>query len=233
MNESLDKVRGVRRLPLFPLPLVLLPNEFLPLHIFEPRYRQMLEDIRLEKNLFGLSYFDSEATVEARPQIGSFGCAAEVREAETLEDGRSNILTVGVARYRLDGYIEGSEPYLIGEMTFFDDDEEEERVLLPVADEVLALFKRIGQATQDLKGEPGAFPELPEVTPQTLSFFVASAFNFSPAAKLEMLKTRSTLERLERLQAILQKTVAAAEEKAQISKVAKTNGHSSKKIDAD
>ncbi len=45
MSEALEKVAGIKHLPLFPLPLVLLPNELLPLHIFEPRYRQMLKDV--------------------------------------------------------------------------------------------------------------------------------------------------------------------------------------------
>jgi Lon protease-like protein len=53
MSESLDKVSGIKHLPLFPLPLVLLPNEFLPLHIFEDRYKQMLKDVLEEQKLFG------------------------------------------------------------------------------------------------------------------------------------------------------------------------------------
>src|SRR5919107_683717 len=57
MSEALDKVRGVRELPVFPLPLVLFPGVPLPLHIFEERYRRMLADVRASNNLFGLSYF--------------------------------------------------------------------------------------------------------------------------------------------------------------------------------
>ena len=64
MSEASDKVRGMRELPLFPLPVVLFPGVPLPLHIFEPRYRQMLTDIRVSNNLFGLSYFDP--TIEQR-----------------------------------------------------------------------------------------------------------------------------------------------------------------------
>ena len=51
MSEASDKVRGLHELPLFPLPVVLFPGVPLPLHIFEPRYRQMLLDIRLAINL--------------------------------------------------------------------------------------------------------------------------------------------------------------------------------------
>ncbi|HYG78959.1 MAG TPA: LON peptidase substrate-binding domain-containing protein, partial [Pyrinomonadaceae bacterium] len=59
MSEASDKVRGVRELPLFPLPVVLFPGVPLPLHIFEPRYQRMLSDVRAGDQLFGLSYFDA------------------------------------------------------------------------------------------------------------------------------------------------------------------------------
>lgn len=110
MSENSEKVLGVKFLPIFPLPVVLLPNELLPLHIFEPRYRKMLEDIKLEKNLFGVSYFDAQETDSSKPEIGSFGCVAEVRESQTLEDGRSNIVTIGVIRYRLENYVQTDDP---------------------------------------------------------------------------------------------------------------------------
>src|SRR3954471_9571808 len=102
MSEALDKMRGVRELPLFPLPLVLFPGVPLPLHVFEERYRRLLADVRVSNNLFGLSYFDpgSTGSLEA-PPVGHVGCATEVVEVQLLPDGRSNILTVGVARYRV------------------------------------------------------------------------------------------------------------------------------------
>ena len=70
MSEALDKVRGVRELPLFPLPVVLFPGMPMPLHIFEPRYRKMLADIRAGDNLYGLSYFDSAASENEIPAAG-------------------------------------------------------------------------------------------------------------------------------------------------------------------
>src|SRR6266566_5154529 len=82
MSEVMDKVRGVRELPLFPLPVVLFPGVPLPLHIFEPRYRQMLSDIRVSNNLFGLSYFDSSSSENEIPPPGHVGCVAEVTEIE-------------------------------------------------------------------------------------------------------------------------------------------------------
>jgi len=88
MSEALDKVRGVRELPLFPLQAVLFPGMPMPLHIFEPRYRKMLADIRAGDNLFGLSYFDSAASENEIPAAGHIGCVAEVTETQALPDGR-------------------------------------------------------------------------------------------------------------------------------------------------
>ena len=233
MSENLEKVRGVKQLPIFPLPIALLPGELLPLHIFEPRYRQLLDDIKLEKNLFGLSFFDAANSEASRPGIGSLGCAAEVRETQTLEDGRSNIITIGVVRYLVEDYVEADEPYLVAEVSFFEDRAENEAAIKPLADEVFKLFMRIANAAHDMSGERGRFPELPQAEPQQLSFLVAAAFNLEPELKYELLETRSTSTRLRRLREILQKSVERAEENAEITKVAKTNGHSKKKIDLD
>src|ERR1051325_10841309 len=114
MSEASDKVRGVRELPLFPLPLVLFPGVPLPLHIFEPRYQRMLSDIRAHDSLFGLSYFDSAEAEEGIPAIGHIGCVAEVSEIQSLPEGRSNILTIGLIRYRLEAYVDRGDPYLVG-----------------------------------------------------------------------------------------------------------------------
>src|SRR5215213_2398818 len=134
MSEATDKMRGITNLPLFPLPVVLLPNELLPLHIFEPRYQQMLNDVQLTNQTFGVSFFSAEEAIIEKPEIGSLGCAAEVRNVRMLEDGRANIVTVGLIRYRLDGYVETGEPYLVGEISFFEDDAEDIEVLQSLAD---------------------------------------------------------------------------------------------------
>ena len=231
MSDALEKVSGIKHLPLFPLPLVLLPNELLPLHIFEPRYRQLLKDVALDKNMFGVSFFNSQETFIEKPVLGSVGCVAEVREAQTLPDGRSNILTIGVVRYRLIGYVDGSEPYLLGDVEFFEDEKEDEAVLNPLADEVFTLFRRIALAAHKLSGERGVFPDVSQTEPEALSFLVTAAFNLEPDLKYQLLETRSTVERLERLREILIKTVSKMEESAEIHKIAKTNGHSDKKID--
>jgi len=231
MSEALEKVSGIKHLPLFPLPLVLLPNEVLPLHIFEPRYRQMLKDVALDKNMFGVSFFNPQESFIEKPVIGSVGCVAEVREAQTTTDGRSNILTIGVVRYRLIDYVDASEPYLLGDVEFFEDENEDKTLLNPLADEVFTLFRRIALAAHKLSGERGTFPDVSQTEPEALSFLVTAAFNLEPDLKYQLLETRSTIERLERLKEILVQTVGKMEESAEIHKIAKTNGHSKKKID--
>ena len=225
MTESFERVRGVRELPLFPLPLVLFPGVPLPLHIFEERYRQMLADVRVSNNLFGLSYFDINTATNTRPPIGHVGCAAEVVEAQLLPDGRSNILTVGLIRYRLIEYVEADEPYLVGRVEFFEDEREDEALLLERARRVAELFTRIARAVRNLNDDRAGLPELPDAEPERLSFLVAAAMELDAEAKQGLLEMRSGAERLERISNLLSQVVGNYEERARKHKLAKGNGH--------
>jgi Lon protease-like protein len=231
MSEAFEKVSSIKQLAVFPLPLVLLPHESLPLHIFEPRYRQMLLDIEDEQNLFGITLYEPKDDFSEAPEIGSTGCVAEVRESQMLEDGRSKIETSGLIRYRLLEYVDIGKPYLTAEVEFFEDIEEDETALLGAADEVFTLFERIAKAAFDLSGNRGKFPEIQRSDPERLSFIVTAAFNLENKLKYDMLEMDSTLERLKRLNVILKSAVGSMEESAGIIKASQTNGHSKKKLD--
>ena len=233
MSEALDKVRGVRELPIFPLPLVLFPGVPLPLHIFEERYRRMLADARASNNLFGLSNFTPDAAGGGRPPAGHVGCATEVVEVQPLPDGRSNIMTVGVARYRVTGYAERGEPYLVARVEFFEDEEEDQEVVGRRAAEVSEMFMRIARAMRTANQERGALPELPEDDPERLSFLVAAVVEMDAETKQRLLETRSTSERLRRLHTMLAQAVDADEERARTHELARGNGHAGKKLDLD
>ncbi len=233
MSEASEKVLGIKQLAIFPLPLVLLPYELLPLHIFEPRYRKMLDDIEIGKNMFGVTLFEPQEEFIEKPEVGTIGCVAEVREKQTLEDGRSNILTMGVIRYQLVDYIDEGEEYLTGDVEFFEDEKEDEEILNPLADEVFELFRRVAKAAHKLSGQQGDFPEIPKADPEQLSFLVSAAFNLDNQLKYKMLETRSTSDRLKRLKDILRQSVKQIEESAKINKISRTNGHANKKIDID
>ncbi len=231
MSEAVEKVESMEFLPVFPLPLVLLPGEMLPLHIFEPRYRQMLQDIETERNLFGVSLFEAGEGFVERPEIGSIGCVAEVREVQKMDDGRSNILTFGVIRYRIVDFVDRGTPYLTAAVEFFEDSNEDENVVAAVSAKVFELFERVAKAAFDLSGNRGKFPEIQRSNPEHLSFVVAAAFNLENQVKYELLEMNDTLPRLERLKIILEAAVDRMEDSAAIHKAAQTNGHSKKQID--
>lgn len=233
MSDALDKVRGVRELPLFPLPLVLFPGVPLPLHIFEERYRRLLADVRVSNGLFGLSYFDASASAGDRPAPGHVGCATEVIEVQPLPDGRSNILTVGVVRYRVEEYVESVEPYLVARIEFFEDEGDDEQLLRKRAAEVTEMFMRIARAMRTINEERGTPPELPQNDPERLSFLVAAVVEMDAEAKQRLLELRSTSERLRRLYTLLSQAVEPYERRARTHELARGNGHAGKKIDLE
>ena len=231
MSEALEKVRGITRLPLFPLPLVMLPNEILPLHIFEDRYQQMLSDVEAGNKMFGVLLFEPKEDFIERPDLGTVGCVAEIRDSEKIEDGRANIVTLGVVRFRLIDYIDADEPYFVGDVEYFEDGDADEAETAEPADEVFALFQRIAKAAFKMSGGRGRLPEIHRGDAEQLSFLVTAAFNFENELKYELLKMTSTAERLEKLRDILRKMVDQMEESANIHSSSKTNGHSKKKLD--
>ncbi len=233
MNEAMEKIQGVRELPLFPLPVVLFPGVPLPLHIFEPRYRQMLSDIRAGNNLFGLSYFDSSTSEREVPAIGYVGCVAEISEEQPLPDGRSNVLTLGVIRFRIEEYLETEKPYLVVRVSFFEDQEDDDSALEARSREVADTFTRIARAVRALNDERATLPDISDTEPQRLSFLVAAAMEIDAEVKQELLELRSTGERLSRLRDMLVRAVTGYEERARIHELAKGNGHSGHKIEIE
>lgn len=233
MSEASDKVRGVVELPIFPLSVVLFPGVPLPLHIFEPRYRQMLSDIRVSNNLFGLSYFDASTSEKELPPAGHIGCVAEVTEAQALPDGRSNILTVGVIRYRIDEYVERGDQYLVARVSFFEDEDEDSELLRESSREVAETFTRIARAVRIINDERANLPDISDTEPQRLSFLVTAAMEVDTEVKQELLELRLTSERLRRLSEMLARAVASYEERARVHELAKGNGHSGRKIEIE
>jgi uncharacterized protein len=91
-------------IPIFPLPnVVLFPNVFLPLHIFEPRYRQMVEDALNGDRIIGMVLLRAgwEGNYEGRPAVYPLGCAGVITHAERLPDGRFNIVLRGMEKFRI------------------------------------------------------------------------------------------------------------------------------------
>ena len=100
-------------IPIFPLPnVVLFPNVFLPLHIFETRYREMVKDALASDRIIGMVLLQPgfEANYEGRPRVYPVGCAGVITHSEPLPDGRYNIVLRGLEKFRMTGEDE-SRPY--------------------------------------------------------------------------------------------------------------------------
>src|SRR5438874_11986851 len=104
-----------RELPIFPLPIVLFPGAPQPLHIVEPRYRQLLQDCLAGDRRFGIAYVAPDPTLGADPvpSPGDVGFVALIRSNQPLPDGLSNILTVGERRFVLQSWISSTHPYRV------------------------------------------------------------------------------------------------------------------------
>jgi ATP-dependent Lon protease len=95
------------RLPVFPLPVVLFPGTPLPLHIFEPRYRELLSDCLAADRRFGIT---PSTTDDEAPEPGMVGCTAEVRVNQLMPDGRSNIVVLGGDRFVVTKLLDEPKP---------------------------------------------------------------------------------------------------------------------------
>ncbi|GLY66188.1 LON peptidase substrate-binding domain-containing protein [Amycolatopsis taiwanensis] len=114
-------------LPLFPLQTVLLPSTVLPLHLFEPRYRQLAADLLtgvIPDRRFGIVAIRNSAVreVESLDHVYTIGCTALLAESKRLPDGRYDIVTTGERRFRLLSIDRTRAPYLVGEVMWLPDE---------------------------------------------------------------------------------------------------------------
>jgi Lon protease-like protein len=223
-----------RVIPIFPLPVVQFPNAITPLHIFEPRYRKMLKDVMEKDKTFGIIYRPSIeegalTPISDRVPLGSVGCAVEVAVVQEMPDGRSNILCVGGARFRLLQYLEG-EQYLQAEVDFFDDEPTFEDLTVE-AERAKSAFNRLLAANRKIKEEreleDDEAPDLPN-EPQALSFIVTAYLDIEPSEKQELLEMIDTGERLREVARVIENLASDYEKRAIIHHVAKKNGHGGK-----
>jgi Lon protease-like protein len=109
---------GMDTLPLFPLNTVLFPGQLLPLHIFEPRYRQMIGECIQHGQAFGVVLIRSGEEVGAAAEPVEVGTTAHIVQVESVADGRMNILCVGKARFRITELLH-DKPYLSGRVEWW------------------------------------------------------------------------------------------------------------------
>ena len=186
---------SVRELPLFPLPeVVLFPQEVLPLHIFESRYRIMLQSVLDSDSRFGVVRLDANSK-----KIADVGCCAQIIKHQTSEDGRSNIVTIGQQRFRI-LEITREAPFCTALVTWIDDAQvNDQDDLYKLSESVLGALKDVVLLSGKLTDSQTSLPEnLPEI-PRELSFWIASHLG-GPAAdeQQQLLEMQDTTTRLER-----------------------------------
>jgi Lon protease-like protein len=201
---------------------VLFPGGELPLHIFEPRYRQMLGDCLAGDRRFGLVY-RPEGVEERALATGHVGCVALVGEAVPLPDGRANITVQGEERFALERFVPSPAPYHVGEVAPFEDLTEDRAELGALADQVRTLFDRVAHAARALGASGGGVPDLPEDAGH-LSFRIASLIDLDPPRRQALLASASPAGRLRELDRLLSSAVGIMESRAAVHVRARQNG---------
>ena len=186
---------SVRELPLFPLPdVVLFPQQLLPLHIFESRYRMLLQSVLETDKRFGIVRINPE-----NGQMAEIGCCAEVLQHQTTEDGRSYIVSLGQQRFRVLN-ITRETPFRSAMVSWMEDDTIEDLSdLHGLSDNVGSALKDVFALTAKLQNRELDVPDdIPDL-PRELSFWIGAHLDNRAAAEqqalLELTDTRQRLER--------------------------------------
>jgi len=199
-------------IPLFPLNVVLMPGAPLPLHIFEDRYKQMVDECLQQESEFGMVFADESGTRKV-------GCTAKIVElVERYDDGRMLILVEGSRRFRLNNVLTGKS-YYVGEIEFFEEEPEEQDVQA-LAEECIALLERVVEAATE--GSVGIEIEPPY---RNLSFAIAGRVEFEAETRQQILELTSEKERLEKVKELLTSAAERLERERQAREKAQTNGH--------
>ena len=186
---------SVRELPLFPLPeVVLFPNEVLPLHIFESRYRTMLKSVLETDSLFGVVKWDPNTK-----SMANVGCCAHIIKHQTADDGRSNIVTIGQQRFQILEIVR-STPFYSGIVSWIDDDNTQNlHDLDSLRDSVIQALNDVVNLTSKLTNSQKILPDKLPNNPMELSFWIGAHLG-GPVSdeQQKLLEERDTYIRLQR-----------------------------------
>ncbi|HZR39930.1 MAG TPA: LON peptidase substrate-binding domain-containing protein [Ktedonobacteraceae bacterium] len=191
-------------LPLFPLNVVLFPGTVRPLHIFEPRYRQMVKDCQRDSKPFGLVLAkpDSEHLHEEPYPIGTM---ARIHNLISLEDGGYNLMAVGTKRFRIISQ-HRERPYLSGFVEPFEDIAEPGEELVEYGKQARSLFSNYLNLLLEAVNQQDLDTNLPNI-PEDLSHFIAYFLEVDDEQKQHYLELNSTLQRLQAEIAILRREI--------------------------
>jgi Lon protease-like protein len=203
---------GSIELPIFELPVVVLPGELLPLHIFEDRYKAMTEHCLETGAPLGVVFTEEDS------EPHEVGCTAEVTEVlERLEDGRLNIVVTGGSPFRvLSRHDEPEWP--AGTVELIDLAAEPEEEDAEATERARAAFDELAREAAD---DPDNVAELDADD----AYSIAARITLPPETKQALLEMRSERERIRTLARALEAVIRAVERSRQIADTAKSNGH--------
>lgn len=194
---------------------MLFPGTLMPLHLFEPRYRQMLADVREGDRRFGI-IAAMPGVAERDLPAGRMGCVAEVTEVEVMPDGRANIIVIGRERFALNAFVEHDALYHVATGTIVADEGGASPVALAVAaDEVISNFKRVVKAVRTLNDDTDPPPDLPDDAAQ-VAWSVGAMIDLDLDSRYRLLAERSPAARLTQIDNVLRKAVPDLELQAAI-----------------
>ena len=195
-------------LGLFPLGIVLLPTERLPLHVFEDRYKELVEECLEQDAEFGLVYADSDG-------IRDVGTRARVAEVLTrFEDGRLNILVEGGERFQVEELTDGRSFHTAQVSPVADAEDAADTAAI---EDAMRMFGVLRDVT-------GSEVELPDPGSPQLSFALAGKVELAAGEKLMLLRELSERRRIELVQELLEHAVLAARRMRRAAERATTNG---------
>jgi Lon protease-like protein len=202
------KLAAMSDLGLFPLRLVLFPGERLPLHVFEPRYRELIAECLEQDAEFGVVLAEDDGLRE----IGTRAAVVEV--LQRFDDGRLNIIVEGRDRFRLIDLSEGRSFHTGAVEPVLDDPD-------PATPDEAAHALRLLQA---LAAVVGVDVELPAPGDEMLSFAIAARVELGVVEEQELLELRSERQRLTRICEMLAKATVRAKREREVRERAQTNG---------
>jgi Lon protease-like protein len=201
------------RFPLFPLGMVLLPSEVVPLHIFEERYKLMIGDCLERESEFGIVWLSDDGLSEV-------GCTARVTQVlAELEDGRMNILIAGGRRFRLLRRIDDM-PYPAGDVQMVDDEDpasEEDAAERALAAEARGRYADLVELVTDERPSADDLEDLD-------AFGMAATIEFDARSKQALLEIRTERERLVHVRDLFVSTMKRIKESERAGELAKSNG---------
>ena len=202
------------RLPLFPLNNVLFPDALMPLHIFEPRYRELVTTCLTRSEPFGIVLILEGEEVGPSAIPHRVGTLAEIVAHAPLADGRSLITVKGGRRFEIADVVQDPAPYLVGEVRYLDDaaDDAERSLANTVAEAYADYVVGVVAATAGVRREVPVIDELQMGSPCDVSFRIAAGLAVEDDERQMLLETASTRERLVREREILRRECALLSE---------------------